>query len=1017
MSGAPPRPDADLRINVLGSLECWSGGRRIHLGGAVQERVMVALLLESGQVLSVSQLVDSVWDEEPPATATHQVRKAVARLRRLIPAGDEIILTEGPGYRAVLPTEQVDVNVFLSLLEKARKASSDRRWDEVATHLQGALELRRGSVLAGGGGPAIRAADAALQERYLDAVEQLIDLRLSRGEARQLVGELREHIAAHPLREKLRGQLMVALFRSGRQADALAEYRKVSALLADELGIDPGTALAELYERVLRNDPGLGAPEPPPSLTPEPPPPPESPPARPARTLPYDLADFIGRKAELEDLLSRIEAPAGPGPKIVTIDGMGGVGKTSLAVHAAHLVADRYPDGQLYVNLRGYTSGGEPLAPQRAIEVLLGMLGVPADQLPDDGEARGMLWRTTTAGSRLLLLLDNAHDVDQVWPLLPLSPGSLVLITSRTRLIDLDGADWMSLGTMSTEDGVAMAARLLGGRRAEAEPQAVTELVELCGHLPLAMRIAMSRLANRPRWPIGYLADRMSDESRRLEELKSGGRGVDLTLRISYEGLAPRHRAAFRVLGRHPGRDIDVYSAAALLGLPPDLAETVLEVLLDAHMVQQHQIGYYTFHDLVRSFVAQVNAGEEAEDDAEGAHGAFERLLDYFVHVTDHVCDLLFPGRAELPPVNAEAAPALPHLPTRETARAWLEREQATLREAVTLAYGRGFDRHVVRLARNLVFHLDAAGLYAAFAEVAELAVASARRLGDAPLLRLSLSNSAVAHWKHGKFGEAIEAAAEGLELATEVGDRRGMAKDTGMLGLLMCTTGRLAEALPLLQESIRIKRELGARRAEAESLVNLSSLHEQQGSYAEAVDSARRALALNREVGARENEVVALVDLALALLGAGALEEADAQLALARELGEDFGAPGDVALAYAVSALVGHRLGRAEQARRFVALGLEHHRAHWTPIRRVVINNLIGRLRRAEGAHSEALVLHEQAHALAAEIGYRIEEARALTGMAEARIALGSPEEGRECRRRAEEIFGVAGVLPGARH
>ncbi|WP_326950866.1 tetratricopeptide repeat protein [Amycolatopsis sp. NBC_01307] len=1012
MGGSPSRQEPDLRINVLGSLECWSGTRRIHLGGAVQERVMVALLLESGQVLSISQLVDSVWDDDPPATATHQVRKAVARLRQVIPAGGEVIVTEGPGYRAVLPAEQVDLNVFLNLLEKARRASSDRNWDEAATHLQGALALRRGSVLAGSGGPAIKAADVALQERYLDAVEQLTDLRLSRGESRELVSELREHVAAHPLREKLRAQLMLALYRSGRQADALEEYRKVGALLSEELGIYPGSDLSDLYERLLRNDPALV----PPREAPEPARAAEPPAATVARTLPYDLADFTGRKPELDGLLSRLDAPADRGPRILAIDGMGGVGKTSLAVRAAHLLAERYPDGQLYVNLRGYTSGGQPLSPRAAAEALLGMLGVEADQLPEDADARAMLWRTMTAESRLIVLLDNAFDVAQVWPLLPLGPDSLVLVTSRTRLIDLDGAHWLSLGTMTTEDGVAMAARVLGTRRVEAEAEAAAELVALCGHLPLAMRIALSRLGNRPRWPIGYLVDRMSDESRRLDELKSGERGVDLTLRISYEGLGPRHRTAFRMLGVHPGRDIDVFSSAALLGLSPHTAEAVLEVLLDAHMLQQHEIGYYTFHDLVRSFVNQLNQTECAGDDAGQVAAGYERLLDYFVDVTDHVCDLLFPGRARLPAGPGESDPALPHLPTREAARKWLDREQSTLQEAVALAHAHGFDRHVARLARNVVFQLDADGLFAEFVEMAQVSVVSSRRLGDAELLRLSLSNSAVANWKLGKFAEGIDAASEALAIASDLGDRRGVAKDTGMLGLLLCTCGRYDEALPLLQESIRIKRELGAGRAEAESLVNLSSLYEQWGRYAEAVDTAKRALALNRELGARENELVALIDLSLAHLGTGAVEEADEQLRVARELGEDFGAPGDVALVYALSALTGHRLGRIEEARRFVGLGLAHHKAHWTPIRRVVIDNLIGRLRRLEGDYAEALVLHERAHALAAGIGYRIEEARALVGLSDVHAARGAADQARDCLERAAEIFRTAGVPPRAR-
>ncbi len=737
-----------LRVNILGTLECWSGTRRIHLGGPVQERVIVALLLQSGQVLSVSQLVDHVWDEEPPATASHQVRKAVARLRQLIPGGRDLILTDGPGYRAAFPPEQVDLAIFTALLEKARRAALAQNSDEAVTWLENAVALRRGGVLGGSGGQVFQAAEVALQERFLDAVEQLADLRLSRGESRELIGELRRHVADNPLREKLRGQLMLALYRSGRQADALNEYRWFSRLLNEELGVDPGRELGTLHQRILRNDPALGGPalgemvvaDGPPGRAVK-----ADEPRAVARTLPYDLADFVGREAELAALTAAVDHRISSGPRVIAIDGMGGVGKTSLAVRFAHLVADRYPDGQLALDLHGHTSTGSEMSSRTGVEMLLGMLGLEPDELPDDAESQFALWRTKTAKSRILVLLDNATDIAQVAPLLPMSEQSLTLVTSRTRLVDLDGAHWLTLATMTSQEAAMLASSILGQPRTAKEPGAVAKLAELCGHLPLALRIALNRLGNRPRWPIGHLVDRMSDESRRLDELKSAERGVELSLRISYDGLAPRNRTALRMLGLHPAVEFDVFSSAALLGIPAAGAESVLEVLLDAHMLQQQEIGYYTFHDLVRSFVSQLDQAESEEVDASEAETALERLTEYYVRVTDLVCGVLVPEQPDLQRGPAADVTELPRLTTAEAARQWIGREQGTLRLVADLAQRRGSDGHLTRLASSTAVLVNAGELPEDFAEVARWPMGSSRRVSSGGLSHPGLSTSAVA--------------------------------------------------------------------------------------------------------------------------------------------------------------------------------------------------------------------------------------------------------------------------------
>ncbi|MCT9081113.1 AfsR/SARP family transcriptional regulator, partial [Streptomyces fulvoviolaceus] len=636
----------DVSFAILGPLEVRAGGLRLRLGGRVPTRVLTTLLLEPCRMVPVPRLVEAAWGGEPPATAAHQVRKAVADLRQRIPDGPSLIVTDGPGYRVDVTREQLDLSVFSDRLREARDLLEAGRSVAAADRLRAALGLWRGPVMPGAGGSVIAAASVVLEERRLAAVEQLMELRLALGESRELIGDLRELVAEHPLGESFRGQLMLALYRSGRQAEALAEYGSVRELLVEELGVDPGPQLAKLYEGILRDSPELAAPETavaeagliPAAQDGAPQPGPET-----AQfTLPHDLTDFAGRGQELTRLLE-YATPSQDGTagtvRIVAVDGMGGSGKTTLVVRAAHRLAEAYPDGRLYVDLRGFTPGEQPLHPATVIGVLLRTLGVAGERIPDDLDDRGALWRATLANRKVLLVLDNAADVAQVRPLLPASPGSLCLVTSRVRMVGLDGAEWLSLGVMSPSDSLELITGVLGEERVDAEPEAAAELAALCGNLPLALRIATARLRNRPLWTVRHLVDRLGDEARRLDELKAGDRSVEATLQLSYQALDDEHRGAFRLLGLHPGVEMDAHSAAALLGSGPCEAEDVLEHLLDMHLVEQHTIDRYTFHDLVRSFAQRLG-----KRDADEGRAAFGRLLDYYVTLTEEACRLLYPG-------------------------------------------------------------------------------------------------------------------------------------------------------------------------------------------------------------------------------------------------------------------------------------------------------------------------------------------------------------------------------------
>ncbi|MGY5630847.1 BTAD domain-containing putative transcriptional regulator [Streptomyces sp. UC1A3] len=649
-----------VRCNILGTLEIWADRHRIRLGGPIQERVLVTLLLEPGRVVPVTRLVQTVWDDDPPATAVHQIRKAVADLRRRIPEGASLVVTDGPGYRAVVDDDQLDLSRFHRLTAQARRDVAAGLTDQAADRLCEALALWRGSVMAGRGGAALTAAATALDERRLTATEQLYQLRLDRGEAGELIGDLRALVAEHPLCENLRGQLMLALYRSGRAAEALEEYGRARALLVEELGMDPGPRLTRLYEAILRDAEELAAPEQPAAPAPAPPAAPQPPAPLSPSTLPYDLTDFTGRERELGQLLAGAQRPS-EGTRIVALDGMGGSGKTSLAVRASHQLAEAYPDGRLFINLRGYSPVEKPVQPSAALGALLRTLGVPDQRVPEDESGRTALWRATLAERRVLLLLDNALDAAQVLPLLPASPGCLVIVTSRARLVELDGAEWIHIGVMRPEDSTTLLAETLGDERAAAEPEAVAELAELCGQLPLALRIASARLCNRSRWTVQYLVDRLRDERRRLGELSAGDRSVAATIQLSYQMMEERHRTAFRLIGLHPGTDVDVQSVAALLGTDRWDAEDILERLLDVHLVQQQKMGRYGLHDLVRSFAQTLRT----EGTAEADRAAVERVVDYYVAASEQACTVLFPGRARHARGCRRRRPSCPRRRTR----------------------------------------------------------------------------------------------------------------------------------------------------------------------------------------------------------------------------------------------------------------------------------------------------------------------------------------------------------------
>ncbi|WP_169807331.1 AfsR/SARP family transcriptional regulator [Herbidospora cretacea] len=614
-----------MRFRVLGTLEVRSDGHRVVRLGAAKQRVLLAvLLLHVNRPVHVDRLVDALWPQRPPRTAAVALRTYVSALRQVLGlagrAETPLLSTVPSGYEIRLTAADLDLLTFEDLAAQGRRALTAGRPGLASERLRGALGLWRGRPFEDVSlDPRLEPELIRLEERRLAAQETWIESQLALGHHDDLLAELGGLVAEQPLREHLHAQWMLALYRSGRQAEALRAYRELRRRLAEDLGIEPSPPLQRLHHQILGGHTDLAAPTGIPPVVP--------------RELPRDIASFTGRTAEIAFL----DAAAQGSPMIGAVDGMAGVGKTTLAVHVAHRLADRYPDGQLFVDLRGFTRGGAPVDPGDALDQLLRSLGVPGDRIPHDPGARAALYRTRLAGRRVLVLLDNVATEAQVRPLLPGSPACLVLITSRRRLAGLEDVRPLSLDVLPRPDAVTLFARTAGEQRVSGEaPGLLAEIVELCGRLPLAIRIAAARLRVRPGWTPAHLADRMRDHQHRLGELEVGPLSIAAALDLSYHHLTPGQQDMYRLLGLHPGPDIERQAAAALVGTTVQHAGRLLDDLVDVHLLQEPAPGRYRFHDLPRAHASATLADEDTDHDRQAA---LTRLFDHYVQTASTVVE------------------------------------------------------------------------------------------------------------------------------------------------------------------------------------------------------------------------------------------------------------------------------------------------------------------------------------------------------------------------------------------
>ncbi|MGY0459972.1 BTAD domain-containing putative transcriptional regulator [Kitasatospora sp. cg17-2] len=625
-----------MEFKILGPLEVWTDdGRRARTEGAKQERMLGTLLLNAGTVVPVARLVDALWDDEPPATAPRQVRNLAGLLRRKLAAaqdGPPVLLTDGPGYRIAPNGHQVDALTFAHRVSVARGLAERGEPAAAVEEFRSALGLWRGPVLDGLSGSLLAAGALALDELRLTAWENCLDLEADLGRHRQSIPELTALVAEHPLRDRFVTQLVRALQRAGRRADALAAHRRFAHRLADELGLDPGPELQVLHQELLKD--GAAPTQHGAAPAPRPPRPRQHLP-RPAQ-LPPALATFVGRRAELS-ALDGLTDPAGPAAAgIGVVTGGAGTGKTALAVHWAHRVRERFPDGQLHLNLGGYALD-PPLTPHEALARFLRALGTDLERVPGTVDESAALYRSLLADRRVLVLLDNAHNAEQVRPLLPGSAGSLALVTGRDGLTGLtacDGARRLVLDVLPRTEAVELVARIAGAERTRAEPRAAAELAAACGHLPLALGIAAGRLAERPHRTLVEHTAELRDAEDRLTALQidsDAASAVRVAFDLSYRALQPTAQRLFRLLGLAPGNCISTAAAAALAGSAPAATRPVLEHLAAAHLLSPAGPDRYRLHDLLRCYAAERATAETRPADRAAAR---ERLRSWHLHHT-----------------------------------------------------------------------------------------------------------------------------------------------------------------------------------------------------------------------------------------------------------------------------------------------------------------------------------------------------------------------------------------------
>ncbi|MFV2197954.1 AfsR/SARP family transcriptional regulator [Nocardiopsis sp. LOL_012] len=905
----------------------------MSVGGPRQCCVLGALLVHFRREVTVDQLISYLWSDDPPRTARSVIQVQISHLRRAFPGH---IRTTPGGYALDVDAEAVDLHRFRLLRDAASSAEPER----AVELLEQALSCWRGVPFSGVGSDFLdQTVVVPLREEHSSAVISWASNALEMGRCADVVSRLTPLVSEDPFREKTHHLLITALWRDNERARALALYEEFRARLAEELGVDPGPDLVSLHARMLREDSAA-----------------ETGPDQGDRylvrsDLPRDLPDFTGRREALRRL-HEISASGEDRAKVCVITGTGGEGKTTTAVRFGHECAPRYPDGQIFIDLYGYTANKEPLDPAAALGALLRAVGTAPESVPDSLDERSALWRTTLMGRRVLLVLDNAMGYAQVSPLLPSSPGSMALITTRNELSGLSGASFLSLGMFDEESSLELLGRVLGEERVREEPDQAREIIRICGGLPLALRVIAGRMLSRPQWSFAHVARRLGDQSRTFRELRVEGQSVETAIDLSFRSLNADQRRTFLLLGLMIGDTVDLGGAATLLGLSFDDADDALQELVGMCLLDEPQGDVYRLHDLVKEFALSRSGALEPGSGEE----ARKNLAAYYLSMAEHAAELMGSRFRDRETTHRT------DLSGRADAEEWFSRHQENLADTIEYFASCDSGDHAWRMADSVWRFYALHGHMGLLISSQERALQASDDQGNLRGRAVTLIGLGIAHYISGRFDEALAFLTKARVLLESVGDRRGIIRALANLGMVHERIGRFGESLEAFQGVLDYAVEMGDTELEAHQWGNLAVLRQTLGQYREALHCAEQVIA--KTVGQDQDEARAHAKRVMGEAGTGLGELADAFRHLEESL--------------ALSA----RLG-------FVG-------------NRIYVHNSLGNAHRAAGSWAEAVDAHTAALELAEESGDRSGDAEILTDLGLTYAAAGRPGEATVVLERA---------------
>ena len=1025
-----------MEFRALGPIELWSAGQQCDLGPARARRVLAILLLTPRTIVPAEVLIDRLWDTRPPPKARESLSVYIARLRASLRlALDDGVRLAGRarGYVLDVDPEAVDLHQFRRLRRQAEALSASGDYDHAASLLREADGLWRGQALAGIPGDWVGRMRDSLEEERRGAILERVECELELGRHADLVGELRQLLAQYPLDETFIAHQMTALYWNGRPADALSLYRETRARLVDEQGTEPGPMLAELHQRILRRDPQLAV-----RLAGQRPGP-----VSPPDTLPPETGDFVGRSGELESLTGE----HGGLPQLSVIEGMPGVGKTALALRAARKVCGQYPDGLLYLDFHGYDPGRPALDAAEALHRLLRMLVVPATQIPDSIGERAALWQAQLSRRRVVVILDDAARLDQIRPLLPTGGRCLILITTRRRLPDLDGARTLPLDLLSIDDAIALFRRIAGPARAQDEEK-VAMAVGLCGRLPLAIQLTAGRLAQGCPPSLADLIEELSQPSAQLGSSGAASPEVMSAFDLSYRALEPDHQRFFRRLGVSPCPSVSMPAAAALAGCSLAEAEKALAALLDHHLLARAPADQFCYHHLIRGYAAVRAARDDPEPEQ---RQAVARLLDYYLHTADQADRVLHPFRRRIPVSVTHLPAASPALLMPEDAAAWLDSEWRNILRAAQHAGRHEWKRKCADLAHVLADFVEISAYWDEAIASHTLALQACRDIADpARIAQASLELSVVSQ-QTGRHETALPLAEEAAEIYRSLADRRGEAEALDQVGMahqraarsrealayfhearILCQDsadqrgvantlshsgiacwhlGRYPDAMSHLCEALSLYRHAGDRRGEAKTLNNLGRMQLYCGYHRDALDGYQKSLEIFNEIGGEQNQAILHHNIGSVYHYKGSYEDGltacRRALVIYRNIGDlpnEADVLNDIGAIYQSAGCYDEALIHHQKAR-LIAEEIGNLS------QQVIALRGIADVRRGSGQHSEAFDHYRTALRLAREIGDPYEEAKILEGIAESTLSTQRPYDARIVFRQALDIFERLGV------